>query len=641
MNWRTDSRCLRDAGAAVALSLALSLAGCGGGGSGGDPAPVPVAGAGGTVSGVVIVPGGMQLTLRGASGLGRIVTLEPDGSFSASLHLLGGPYVGNAQLYDEATGTMLDLYAWSADGQGMAVSPLSTLQLAVLARQDPRAVYSALSQWTGVSFDTAQRAAADDAVAAYLQQYLGVDVPATVRGFDRHAWQAGSGDPFEAVAQAALAAALARGEDLGLLAQRLGRRSAACARQSAAVTVDGVARRFCPWTITRGPDPADAALELHRFDGDEDGVLEVRTRAGRLESVVHTLSDGRSYGCQAPDCSGAAMTDDRLLQLALALPAADSGTGSTRFAGTLASAAGTGDVLPAAECRSNRLSVGGGALAAQPECATTDDYGQGGQFAYPRGGSQRFVVDFSMPASSRLLSLSFEGRTLTSIVMSEFDATAGLNRYFACAGSACQGASVAAPAADPLDIGWQVQAVRLAATPLQRLRDDGTLDAADTRVLDAGLIAIVDPAQVRNLPSDCSTITPSISAQVDGDPYAYGICPPPDDASAATVVLEADGVTRTVLARSSNFESLAVTLAPDDRVLRAVLDTNNGQRFGCGRTSAGEPACTGISWSAPDAGGVHTLAFSGVRMLELLYGDFVGRDRAAQLAGEVLVPAAP
>lgn len=637
MHWATDT--WRRLVAALAFGVAAIVTGCGGGGSGtAEPEPDPegtgvLAGASATL--------GAQVTVRGATGLGRIVPAREDASFKASLFRLGAPYVINAPIFDEATGTMLDLYAWSADGQGVSVNPLSTLQLAVLARQDPKAVYGAVSQWAGVSFGAAQVAAAEDEVAAYLQQYLAVPVPAGVRGFATRTWKAGDGSAFETVANALLQAALARGEDLGLLAARLGRRTAACARQSAPVTVDGVARRFCPGTVSRGPDPDDAALQLLRLDGDEDGVLDVRLRGGAVVSVLQALPDGRRFGCSDGGCAGAALQGGQTLVLALALPSLDGAGTGTRFDGRLSVPAGSATVLPPAECRSNVVAIGGSGRAAQAECATSDDFGQGATFSGQRGASPRRYVDFSLSTTSRQLQVSLQGTRVDAVVLSEFDPEAGRTRYFACTGAGCAGTEVAEPVADPLDVGWQIQALRLDGTVLARVRDDGSLDDGDVRTLDARLQLIIDPAVSPQDPSDCSG-RGGVAVAIDEDARAYAICPPTDDPFAATLFPDPDGVTRQAFARGDFFESVTVFIDPSDRVLRAVFeDPNNGQRFGCGRTAAGEPACTGITLSAEGEDGSRTLSFDGTTMAEQVMGQVVGTERRARLSGQVRLGPTP
>ena len=127
------------------------------------------------------------------------------------------------------------MFAWSPTGRGVSINPLSTLQAAVLVRQDPRTVFDGFAQWSGVVFSEPEIDAAEDAVADYLQRYVGVTVPAAVRGFATRNWERRAGDPFEDTLVAFRAALAAKGDDFDTLAGASGpthRRLRARARRS-------------------------------------------------------------------------------------------------------------------------------------------------------------------------------------------------------------------------------------------------------------------------------------------------------------------------------------------------------------------------------------------------------------------------
>jgi hypothetical protein len=626
----------------LCLIAALMGSGCGGGSDGPSASQ---AAASNEVQGLLLDGSGAapaEVHVRGATGLPRTTAASADGSYHVTVRGLTPPYLVSVDLVDPNTGVPSQLFAPALVPGRINVTPLTTLLLAQLTGQEPRVVYNTIARQTGLSFSAAQLSAAEDAVATYLTAVLDVPVPAGVRNFVSGDVAAHAGDPMFDVLSALNTRLAERGEDITAVARRVALQVVRCASNRLRIDAEGRTRDFCAAGGTSDVDPVDPALTLYHFDSDENGSLDIRSNGSSVNGVTWTSPAGTAYTCQASACAGlglgAQSGDGSRALTASALALSDGSGGSASLNGRVLAAA-PGVPLPAAlTCTFNRYTLRFADGRSVSNCLVTDEIGQGGSFGTRRGNSERRFYSFFAADFAQQFDLTVSGDAFAHLVLFASDPSTGERAVYACNAADCAAVAFGANKPDPLAMGYQVRLVTLAGTTLTRLGSDGVFDPADTVTLDGSLLAMTDPFVPVDIPSDCSGATELITAALTGTTRSYGVCPPAEDPSATFSQLDVDGVSQLLFARSPNFQSISVTLL-GDVVTRAVFDAGSLQeRFACGRTAAGEPACDAITVDAADTEGRRRLHVLGQALLEIESGDLVG-TRSATLDGALFIAA--
>ncbi|MFM2120524.1 MAG: hypothetical protein RL722_1992 [Pseudomonadota bacterium] len=633
--------------AGLGLAVLLALAACGGGGP--DEA-APASAAGTTLSGHIgsgaLAQFPTEAVLRGRAGLPRRVDLSaPQRDYLLHLRALDPVYALRAQVSDPDTFEGETLYSLVSDGQDgtQHLTPLTTLLMAQLTVEDPATWFDAIALQGPLNFSPAEVAAAEEAVALFLHQRLGVAIPADERGWNRRSFELRAGDPHQDLLAALREAWVAQGQTLADLAAAQARQASLCRRHGLQLQGSGLNAgqplQLCPDAATREPDPADPALDLLRWTSP-DGQFELHL-AGDGSTAALSFQDpaGQRWACSGAAC-GRLVGDAEGARLTLGTSQATAELRSD-LDGNLLAASGSLILPPSAalplalgeDCSGRAYHLNAPSGAVHAGCLQTNDAtGEGGTLGNPRGRGARWSWFFQSRDGRSLIELVLDGERLASVVTVED------GQVLACVADACKGVTVGTLAAGPLGLGYQRRLIRLSGTVLQARLADGSTDPTQSLQLDGSFVALQAPGTVNATAYACADGDDAIQLVITGEAGGYAACPPAeaDDPSARIMQLDEAGLVASVFVRSPEFQGLFLSYVAG-QLERAVFDGGAlGERFACGRQAAGEPACSGVSLSAPDDQGRRRLVVGPQDLVEVGVGEVV-LDRRARVQGELLL----
>lgn len=155
---------------AVIAAVGL-LSACGGGGGSSVATPTVT---GTAATGVAIASG--TITLKCVGGTSSVVTTNIDGSFTIDVGSVTFPCVGRVDYKESGTGTARKLHTFVKAAGTANITPVTELLLASLTGAAATKAFDNFDGTAVKGYTAAQIKAALDAVKAYLQTVLGVDV---------------------------------------------------------------------------------------------------------------------------------------------------------------------------------------------------------------------------------------------------------------------------------------------------------------------------------------------------------------------------------------------------------------------------------------------------------------------------------
>lgn len=637
----------------AALSVAVLLAGCGG--SGGDAKPPEPGEALPELSGRVddglsaTDVRSLQITVKGRSGRartaeGRVAPFEA-GDYLASLDRLEAPYL----LTDSARASSGGLFS-VAVGPGTAnLTPLTTLLVAELLGAEPRAYFDALGINGGFTqADAASIAAAEARVRRYLQREHGFELPAALGPFVTTPFTREPGDLMHNTLRD-LVARIGSAGDYSAVVSAIAQESARCRVEQVEVTAGSVVDRFCPFDKRNEVDPGDATVTVLGFGNRRGDRLTLRLRGTQVVGAEHVTAEGAASRCSGSACDGIRIgtPDGRGVRTIVFAGARLSGaSGALQLDGVLASAR-PGVVLPGLPCTSNAYYlIDDEAGSASGYCATPDAFGLGAAGAHSPSGATRRVYSFDDGADGPRLEVVVEGtRVLRALVYRIDPVTGAATPQFQCRDGDCPGVSLGASRVDDsLGVPVVLQPIRFDRARLAAVNADGSLSSVAYRLVEATLTGyrVEDPSLLPLSPVACSAGAPTVQALPSDQAQPVRICEPADTQGFTLRfrALDADGNTQLGIAAllsdgNGSFatgHSLTVTLTPAGALVSVVYDAFDGPRYRCQGS-----ACSGVTVSAPGAGGEQTVGFAGTQLGELGTGGLPA-DRGTTLQGSFIAP---
>lgn len=646
-SWRWRAIC---GGGLLVLAM---LQACGGGTSGDAESPPPqqqMAELSGRVSDGVMETDvrSLQVTVKGNVGTartaeGRLTSINGS-DYLASLDQLSGPYL----LSNAAASSTFGLYSVATGGGTANLTPLTTLLVAELLGEEPGAYFASQGVRGGfTAADDTSIAVAQQRVRRYLRREFGFDVPASLGDFVTTRFDRTAGDPmFDTIT--ALVAQIGNGGDYSAVVSALAQESARCKQERATIQRDSETDDFCPYSKRNEPDPADATVQVLRFDNRRGDVLAIRVRGGSLLSVQLTTKEGSTSSCSNAGCVGVGVgvpAGDQSRSISFDGTRLNGSGGAAVLTGTLRSGI-PGISLPGLPCTSNRYYLSDSSGSVEGYCATPDDFGLGASGQSLPSGATRRKFTFHDGASGPYLEIVTEATAVVSALVYTFDSNTGAaTALFQCRGGACPGVTLAPATVDgSLGIDVVLQPIRFDRAALAAVLSDGSLSTSDAVVVDATFIGyfIVDLSTPPLIPVVCEASAPTVLAAPSDQAQAIAVCEPADTQgfSLRSTFIDGDGNTVYSLAGlladgQGSFNaanSVSLVVASGGAVLSATFDLFNGPRYDC--RSGG---CAGVSVSAPDPAGERTVTFASTLLQERGTTGLLA-DRTSLLNGSFIAP---
>ncbi len=647
------------------LSLvAVLLTACGGGSATDGDAPDQVRETNAVYARTADVPGYewyREVKAFGVSGYARTgnYLTVPDAAV-VSLVSLTGPYGLSNRRVSTTTGQSVYFGAIAFEPGSVNVTSLTTLAVGQLYGTDPSAFFDglAIAGDTRLSRATPEGlAVAQTRVLAYLQRRLGITPPQGLGDFFTAPFEAKAGDPMFDLMAALDTTLAARSSDVVALAGEIAAEAARCDAERLTVTVAGVAEDFCPSTKATVPDETDLQVVVYSFTSSGGASIVLRARSGVLSSVSYQAADS----APASTCSDAACVG-----VVLGTPAAD-GSRPVSFSATRLSGAGgdatldgalqapkPGPAFPVLGC-DNRYFIAYPDNVVESACAAQDNSIQAGYGDATRVGGERvsyvFQSDGSVEPMAAQLQVRAEGETLVGIFVTTQDPATGQQQpLFHCAGTACAGVTIGPARDDPDSFAPYILRYR------QITIDDATLPAVPgstgTPTVGGAIVRaqldsfeIIYPDGFWPTASPCGSADQRLEAALPYLATPVEVCPPaslPDgfvlDQLVYTTVGDGGNLSFFIgsFYGSAGSDSGGIRInMVGDTVASATFTENYGATYRCLAA-----ACSGITVSAPDAGGRRAIRFESVTLQELEVGDVSG-DRAATVNGAFTAPPPP
>ena len=655
---------------AATLAAALLIAACGGGSEPREQTADPRAD---QFTGQVFAlesatpASGVQVRAKGATGLLRTSAPTLGERYAVSASGLTGPYLvvsGLMGTVSTRTGTV-------------NLNELARLQTALLLGQFPT---DALASFGNGSPSLARitepnLAEARTRLAAFLQDAFGVTVAADAPDFINTPFEAVPGDPVYDTLTALHARIAAIGIDAyAVQIEAAVAEARRCIASRVTVTIAGTTTEFCPATQTSTPDANDALLLTHVFTTQAGARLTLRTRERTLIDARYAPTSGAAFTCAGAACTGfsvgaAAANGTRPIALANAT-VSRRGVTTAALNGTLV-APTPGVLLPTLPCADNRffLVLPDRSVIADCVSNTVVDLGLTGTFGTQQGQTTAGVYPFrnidgsnGLPPSDppTTVHLVLDGGTLLNVTVTRTDpATGALTLDYKCraGGTAggCTGVTIGAAVVNS-DSGFNatLRRVTFDATSLAAVNADGSLAASPVALLSGTFTAVfIDRAELGLSPPTsaeaCVGTSESVSYAPSNETVIYALCPELAGlpAPSANTVVNDDGGLRISFPATGaplpgdpppDGDVLVVTTDAAGNVTRVVLDPTSpvGSSFGASFVCNGN--CSGVTVSAPGAGGERTVTFAGA-VLRLAEPDgFADDPRSAVLDGRFTAP---
>lgn len=595
-----------------------------------------------------------EVSARGTAGrLRTSASSVPSLQYAVSLTDLAGPYALSALVQDENQAVRVYTVATS---QGRAnLTPLTSLLVAQLYGQDPAAAFQGFGpagSTDATRITSANLAGAQARLTAFVQEELGIDIPATTGDFVTAPFVPVAGDPM----YDAIAAVFGRLAELDITPEQftasVAQASRLCLTESADITIADGTTPFCPQTksATAADDDAD------RFDYvyvDRHGnTLTVTVDGDSVLSVRYDHEAGVAYACENTACGAISldeMTGDLTRPMHFGNLVLYGDGGNARIDGTLTGAI-PGVTLPVLPCDDNRFFVVSTDRSVVAACVDPDQYGFGigaylGDFlglAPSRVRYEYALNDGSDPTRPKVSVVTDANDAVLAVQFVDFEPDEySPRRIYGCRLAACNGITLGEVTenADLLYPPIQIRTITFQDTVLTGHDEDG-VDTGDSVSLTASLnTAYYDWVTGGHImpiefPPDGSCGSGNLPVAGNADGTTFDLCLTPDGPA-----LEQPSGDVLLTAGRFDTDSLRVLLRGEQIVQATVSIRNQPLGFICN----GAADCAGITVSAPDSDGLRTLQFDGAVLYEALL-DRIAGTRSLRLEGgpvtfDALVPA--